>query len=102
MVTQNPFTESFSQWGQVGATVAWGNNQERVIIVRVWELNKKMVKILKNRLSEQVVPIDQLYPLLCELCQHHSLIGLIRCEGCDHRQCPNCMEQYENKCGFGC
>ena len=23
-------------------------------------------------------------------------------KGCEHRQCPKCMEKYKNKCGFGC
>ena len=101
MVSQNKFTEFFSQWGQVGTTVAWGNNRKRVIIASVVDINNKRVTIL-NDLSEHVVPMDQLYPLFCEVCQHHSFIGLILSEGCQHRQCPNCMEQYENKCGFGC
>ena len=107
---QNPFTESFSQWGHVGAMVAWGNKQRACSNHTRRELNKNMVIILKDsRLTEEVVPMDQLYPLFCEVCQNHSFRGLVLCndpllrkKGCEHRQCPKCMEKYKNKCGFGC
>lgn len=104
MVTQNRFTEFFSQWGCVGTTVAWGNSRERVMIARILHENNNInVTIyVESTGIEKIVPVDELYPLLCESCNYYSFIGLIRCEGCEHRQCPNCMEQFENKCGFGC
>ena len=104
MVSQNMFTEFFSQWGRIGTTVALGNNRERVMIAKIInEHNEIKVSIyIETSGLEAVVSVDELYPLFCNNCHKHSFIGLIRCEGCEHRQCPNCMAQYQNKCCFGC
>ena len=104
MISQNMFTEFFGQWGYIGTTVAWGNNRERVrLCEHIYENNeRKMIIFIEQTCLKTCVPIEELYPLFCEVCQCHSFIGLIRCEGCKHRQCPQCMIKYDNKCGFNC
>ena len=104
MVSQNLFTEYFSQWGHVGTTVAFVNNRERVIIAQIIIEHNEMKVIIYIESSglETVVSVDQLYPLFCNTCQQHSFMGLVRCEGCEHRQCPKCMNQYQNNCGLCC
>ena len=101
MVSQNKFTEFFGQWGHIGTTVAWGNNRERVRLCEfLYENNEiNIIIFIESTGLEACVSIDELYPLFCQMCQRHSFIGLIRCEGCHHKQCPKCMEIYENKCG---
>ena len=104
MVVQNTFTEFFEQWGRIGTTVAWGNNLERVIIKQIiCENNEKRVIIfVVSSGMETYVSVNELYPLFCEVCHYHSFMGLVRCEGCEHRQCPKCMDKYDNNCGSGC
>ena len=98
------FTEFFEQWAHIGTTIAWGNNKERVrLCEHVYENNeKKAIIFIESSGLQTCVPIKELFPLYCHMCDSYSFIGLIRCEGCSHRQCPNCMERYVNRCGLNC
>lgn len=90
----------FSQWGKIDNIVVWGNNNERVRIVDIYEQDntkKAIIFVLRLRL-ETSVNISELQPDFCIACKKQSYISLIRCEGCQHRQCIKCMNVHNHQC----